>query len=553
MSVLSDTARKTLLIGVILFVALTTLRLVHLQADTPASLWSGSMGEFVDEGYKTLTPRNLVLFGTARWNPNDDYPGWSKGSPITQIAYLGSFKLLGVELQSARLVSVLSFSLLLAAVVWVFYDRLQCRDLVVVMVLLGITHPLFLFSRLALIEMPLIVAVFLPLLVAERLSEGRHQSLVLTALVGCCIVATLGLKKVALIYFVPILVSFLVTIRRRDVQPRVFWGFAIVSTLIVGTLISLTRPIWSHRIESDPIEVVRNLLSNPLLESSPFLVAAAMVAIAHLLITLDNRELLNPFRLAIMSIAFVSPALVSLFGYHPLRYYIPCLPALILVIAEWLRWQPWKRSWQPRIGPLRWLAGAGAILVGVAACLNGFNRFLLGPIWPGLEPRPGIAEPIDLTAMLWLSLIIGFGLWTMRRQILGGNRFFSFVVALVLLTVVIEGGLTLRFLLDPKFEQRRVASDLEEIVDEGASIAGDWAPFFTIGTPIPSLYMNENQNRVERIGLTRPDYLLSSDRASMIEIVEQIRVAEGVDLGDPVYESSYLDHRVVLYPILYPP
>ena len=97
--------------------ALVGLRLVHLEADNPSGMQSGSMAPFVDEGYKTLGPRNLVLFGHTHWNSQDTYPTWMKRSPLTQWLFVGSFHLLGARVGSARIVTILLFAVFLGGFV----------------------------------------------------------------------------------------------------------------------------------------------------------------------------------------------------------------------------------------------------------------------------------------------------------------------------------------------------------------------------------------------------------------------------------------------------
>lgn len=58
-------------IALALAVALALLRLVHLTADTPYGLTEPTAGIYVDEGYKTLSPRNLILYGRTHWNDAD--------------------------------------------------------------------------------------------------------------------------------------------------------------------------------------------------------------------------------------------------------------------------------------------------------------------------------------------------------------------------------------------------------------------------------------------------------------------------------------------------
>src|SRR5438874_927548 len=64
------------------------IRTANLGSDAPEGLPAEQdYGIYVDEGYKTLSARNMVVFGTARWHPGDDYPGWLNASPITQSAF----------------------------------------------------------------------------------------------------------------------------------------------------------------------------------------------------------------------------------------------------------------------------------------------------------------------------------------------------------------------------------------------------------------------------------------------------------------------------------
>ncbi|MGB5514428.1 MAG: hypothetical protein WBP36_07890 [Thermoanaerobaculia bacterium] len=114
--------RRIKAVGLLLILALVGLRLIHLGADPPDSLWTESFGPFVDEGYKTLDARNLALFGQTHWNDQDDYPGWLPRSPITQLSFLAAFRVLGQEIENARLVTILWFLLLLLTAFWAIWD-----------------------------------------------------------------------------------------------------------------------------------------------------------------------------------------------------------------------------------------------------------------------------------------------------------------------------------------------------------------------------------------------------------------------------------------------
>src|SRR5437763_12796343 len=58
-------------------VGVVLIRTINLGADAPKGLPAeADCGMYVDEGFKTLWPRNMVVFGTGHWHPRDDYPGW---------------------------------------------------------------------------------------------------------------------------------------------------------------------------------------------------------------------------------------------------------------------------------------------------------------------------------------------------------------------------------------------------------------------------------------------------------------------------------------------
>ena len=129
--------------GLLLILVFTGLRLIHLGADPPDSLWTESFGPFVDEGYKTLDARNLELFGQTHWNLEDDYPGWMPRSPITQISFLAAFRYLGQEVESARLVTVFWFLLILLTYFWAVSPSYRSGVVYLGLALIGVNLSLF--------------------------------------------------------------------------------------------------------------------------------------------------------------------------------------------------------------------------------------------------------------------------------------------------------------------------------------------------------------------------------------------------------------------------
>jgi hypothetical protein len=98
------------------------LRLFHIGADPEPTFIPKDDGYLVDEGYKTLSPRNLVLFGSTHWHEADQYTGWMKASPLTQWPFYAAFAEFGVDRISARYIVVV-FLLVFQLSVAAFYRR----------------------------------------------------------------------------------------------------------------------------------------------------------------------------------------------------------------------------------------------------------------------------------------------------------------------------------------------------------------------------------------------------------------------------------------------
>ncbi len=167
--------RAALLALLLLLCGTSAERLVHLDAD-PASWFIDEIGYQVDEGFKTLSPRNLALFGATHWNAGDRYRGWMQSSALTQWPYFWAFKAFGVKLRSARLVSVL-FAVLLLAITAGFLWFRHSPGLALFGALLLTADPgLFLFSRSALFETALALyaysALYLAVSLPSRVRSG---------------------------------------------------------------------------------------------------------------------------------------------------------------------------------------------------------------------------------------------------------------------------------------------------------------------------------------------------------------------------------------------
>ena len=103
----------------------------------------------------------------------------------------------------------------------------------------------------------------------------------------------------------------------------------------------------------------------------------------------------------------------------------------------------------------------------------------------------------------------------------------------------------------PTYFANEIRAGIESRVPGKASVAGDWAPYLTLGTSRRALYMNNRFNRAERVLETRPDFFLyagtGNDRESLSILMNdsKIQVDDGVRVG------SLLGRSIVLHEIAY--
>jgi hypothetical protein len=537
-------------IALALAVGLGLLRLVHLTADTPYGLTEPTAGEYVDEGYKTLSPRNLILHGRTHWNAADDYPGWLDSSPLTQWSFYLSFRLFGIDIGPARLVTIAYFTLLLCGYVWAMAGRYPTALLLAGLVALGLESTIFFFSRIALFETPQLVFVYLLLFLFSRMREGRGAAAIALA-VGVALTLTFTIKHSALLVMGPVLLATVVSAAGRTFDSRTLRIVAAVVAAVMVVVLALTEQSWAFRMQLAPLGFLERMMTIPLAYASPFVLVAGWLCALHALLTRPGLWFKDLYRLCLIAIVVLGPLELALFWYNPLRYFVPFLPAYVLLVLEWVHLGGWKDALPRRVR----LPGS-VLVVGALACAlywsgMGILRLLaLNPPYEPLyflEPRP---NP-QLWLLTGLAVLAALALWMGRSRMLRPTVMRG--LAGVLAVLFVTGNLyTLgAFWLDPSYRSTELRSQLEALIPPGSSLVGDWAPFLTLGTHIKPLHMNSRLNRPARFGELRPDYLLYCETFDAEVVMNELAEVAGVSLSPPLLESSYNGRRVILYAIHY--
>lgn len=547
----------------LIIACLIALRLVHLGADSPVMMPTlpADVGLYVDEGYKTLSPRNLILFGSEHWNPADTYRGWFSASPLTQWVIYAAFAVAGPTIEAARAVTVFYFALLLAGYAWGMAGRLRWPVFLSGLAALGVETTLFFYSRVALFEVPLTAFIYGVLFYFARMDPARTvRPILLTSAVGAFL--AVSIKMSALFYLAPIGLAAVVYLlvqnlgRARLRQRHLVVLFAMVAALIVAvsmygpSLVSLAeRNIAMSTKEFGGFGAVFRTLTMPLLRGAPIVVVAGLLCIAHGVITQPAQWLGNLYRLSLIFLVLLTPAVLSLFPYSPLRYYVPLLPAYILLVLEWWQLRSWRAEPPWPVTP--WLAPIGIALLALVAYSGVFGVYELVR-----HVMPLVTDVERTTVVKYLLLPIAVTLavfgWQRRSALLRPRPLITAMLVLlgafVLHTLY---GLT-SFLAAPTYQLRAAREGIVRVLPQDATIAGDWAPVLALNTPLRALYMTSRWNPVEDLAKTRPSHFLYSNSQESNRVLKALGRASGVRLGEPVYSTYYFGRRrVVLYSLYY--
>jgi hypothetical protein len=528
--------------------AIVLLHAVNLTADTPAGFASGDIGLRVDEGYKTLAARNLVLFGTQRWSDEDEYAGWLRSSPLTQGLLYVSFAAFEPSISVARITS-LAYLLILAAGILLAVRGLSPVYFGVMALLLAVEPYLFFFSRVALFEVPLAMTIVLGLLCLRRLDERPVAALLV--MFAAMLAAFLLLKASAVLYFAPALAALSLLSFSRG-RPALTLGLVAAGIATAVLLLAVTESIWAPRLDFGPGTVTRHFLGNALAVWSPWLAGAAWVCVADVLRRRGGQVLAEPYAAAVFAMVVGIPILLALFNYAPPRYYVAAMPAYLLAVAYWLE----RRGDEPsgRVSP-----PLAVVCTALSACgLFWFGWALVNGLSPVLPIPQGDDSGLSVTAAIRYLLPIGIGaaiamqwLGSLRARV--GAGLTAVFVAVALCLAVVDGLYhASRVWLAPEYGSHEVRRNLRDHVPADQAVIGDWATFFALGTGIPAIYSSTEQNQGEILLALCPGFFLDSGTRHDATVIASYEALEGVELGPPAVLGTYADAVVRIHSIRYP-
>lgn len=333
--------------GVAVLVGLFLLRLVHFLADFPPGVnFSGDL--YADEGYWATNAVSSVV--TGYWYRLGDYnPGIT--APVLPLLERVTFALAGMSLTAARLLNVLLFGLSLLLVYRLLARYVSVRAGWIAVLLLTTNFVVFLYSRLALLEVPFTLLIMASFYTALRGTEAqashRWRWITLSALAAAGAVLT----KMGAVHALPMLVLALFLGQSgRPWRERVSW-VACWFVLVILVLGGYALVAWLGYADDIRYFLAINVTPKYAVTPTPLLVRVQQ--------TLTQAHLLDP-RLLFPAIILSTVGILSgRFQRH--RIFVPCWlwagAYLAMIAAQALAYFP-PRYLIPLAFPL-------AILVGI--------------------------------------------------------------------------------------------------------------------------------------------------------------------------------------------
>lgn len=531
----------------------TLLRIINLDAD-PVPGYTGELGYQIDEGYKTLSPRNLYLYGKTHWNTADEYPGWMKSSAMTQWPYYLSFKILGEKLSSARTVSIIyaiTFLIFAALFLW---QRLPHKLAALGVLLLATDPALFLFSRSALFETSIIFYVYTGIFISAAFSNNFKQ-LAFIPLIIIAVLSFFYLKKSVMLYLMPLAISYGFVSIKDKFNPALTKR-SIISVLIILLLISATlylnREGSSTNINLEEfIYQPQTLFLNPVHTLSPLALILAYTIIIELLIIQPKFILNDWYRLSLAALVVLVPIMLSFFTYNAARYHLPILPAAFLLIVERLSLNITEETKSQR----SWLSINKALAVVVFLSLTmtllaTINYYFISQMPFNIGDDPGISDLGLLKIFPFFFLFFAIFTFYIAKQYwykISNNLYKSYIVLHVLIGFIIA----ITALTFPSYQSQHIRNALTQHLKHDESVGGDWAPFFVANTKLRGLYMRPDWNNADRLEILQPNYFLHSDTPYDRKNFNTFKSLNNVKLTTPVILGDYANHKITLYSIKY--
>jgi hypothetical protein len=262
---------------------------------------------------------------------------------------------------------------------------------------------------------------------------------------------------------------------------------------------------------------------------------------------------LSAYRLSLAAIVVGSPIILSFFDYNPPRYYVPIVPAAILLVGEWLQ----TRSRLPKILTKRLTAFDVVILITLGGSLVMLGMATAG-YWYAVATEklfvfryPDVYEYPIILEVFWAAVLIVAAVIYVT-----GRNFQQKTITMLIYAGIglhVTSGFYFQWLSlkHPTFQARNIELQLADILQSDESIGGDWAPMLTSSSRRRSHYINSRFNRPDTDHFVKPAYYLDAGTYDDKIIFNVLQQDHRVSIGDAKVLGTYFFQQVKLYPLSY--
>jgi hypothetical protein len=555
----AESRHRTLLL--FLVGAFAALQLVRVSADSPVFL-SRDIGIFIDEGFKTLDARNMVLYGKTHWTDEDEYSGWLLGSPFTVLPNFAVFKVFGVSLSNARTLGT-CFAVGVLMILFAFTRITYGGRLALLCVLLLATNHIFFFhGRTALFE---VKALFFMVSTLYFMKKARRDPVFFALVILSC-TAVYFCKRTMITFVLAVGVYYVLTawrgaLLRRLTRPLVA-ALLLIATLGTAYFLEFHSDLFKGatvvgRDLRGPLTALTAWATPTFFKKIPVLSWLALLYVgfvfARLMFerTYRNADIL-------FSVWLITGILVhSFFDYRPLRYHMVFLVPIVVLAARGMLALPeilgaaieGRGKWVMRAVILLsviWLA-----LFAIWSLLSSFS--FLRPV---LDLLSGHAPALAVGSAL---VLVTIGLYGCRRResILRvlRNRHEAICVVLTVLIVVTHLIPIAAWMRAPQYELASLSGGLRSLGEE-VIVVGQWAPQLCVDTTCKTLYSDlflggkgkdPHTMNLENLESIRPDFVVFVDGVSDAYRNEFERLYPGVVQEEPTLEGPYGGRMVCVH------
>ncbi len=188
---------------VVVLVLLACLRLVDLSADFPVGMISSPGMAYTDEGWWS---RNAIAFiRNGRWYIDDGY-NTVFSLPVLPLLQVMWFKVFGVGLTAARSLNVLCLGVIAGLVYAIARREIKSGLAWIAPFIVLSSYPMFVYSRIALLEMPMLALILLSLWLAIAADDSPATRLAKVAS-SAIFFALAVLTKTSALFALPMLAT----------------------------------------------------------------------------------------------------------------------------------------------------------------------------------------------------------------------------------------------------------------------------------------------------------------------------------------------------------